>query len=101
MELPGSTLDCDTPVLSDSTLDMSVILSGSPFVFADSPFDFDTSDKLKIDIIARVCSPGPRNSSKKQMIWSKESRAEMVLVQIDQDRCDSAARSKLSYPIIR
>ena len=30
-------------------------------VLADSPFDIDTSAKVKINIIARECSPGPRN----------------------------------------
>ena len=43
-------------------------------VLADSPFDFDTSAKVKINIISRECSPGP---SKTQMIWAEESRAEM------------------------
>ena len=51
---------------------------------ADSSFDFDTSAKVKNYIIARESSPGPRNPSKKQMIWAEESRAEMVLGRIDQ-----------------
>ena len=35
------------------------------------------------------------------MILPEESRGEMVLGRIDKDRCNSAARSKLSYPTIR
>ena len=64
-------------------------------VLADSHFDFDTSVKVKINIIARECSPGPRNPSKKQMTWAEESRAEMVFGRIGQDRCGREARSKL------
>ena len=70
-------------------------------VLADSPFDFDTSAKTKINNVARDCSPGSRNPNKKQMIWAEESRAEMVFGRIDQDRCGSVAWSKLSYPTIR
>ena len=70
-------------------------------VRVDGPFDIDTSAKVKINIIARECSPGPMNPSEKQMILPEESRAEMVFGRIDQDRCGSAVRSKLSYPTIR
>ena len=90
--IPGNSFDCCTP--------WQYILIAI-VVLANCPFDFDTRAKVKINIITRECSPGPRNPSKKKMIWNEESRAEMAFGRIDQDWCDSEARSKLSYPTIR
>ena len=74
MTLPGIPLNFDTPSQSFRVQhSLTVILI---VVLADSPFNFDTSAKVKL-----LPDNAVRRSPIKNLIWAdlEESRAEMVL----------------------
>ena len=65
--LPRSLLECNTLLI---------------VVLADCPFDFNTSAKVKINIIARECSPGPRNPSKNKGFELRSPKPKWFLAEL-------------------